>query len=270
MQRDTHTTLAFRGRDLLVFDDGARVSVPDAEAWARFDFDAVAEHDLDARDGVRVRAVELPADAEAPAGAAFHGLRGLHLRMDAALYRAAGRAVQIVEWDRTHRFCGTCGHATEHVDGETARRCPRCGALHYPRVSPAVIVRVTRGDRLLLGRGPSFRPGLFSVLAGFVDPGESLEETVAREIREEAGIEVADVCYWGSQPWPFPHSLMVAFTAEYAGGALRPQPGEVEELGWFGVDELPEVPPHLSIARGLIDDWVRKQGEDARKVRTSS
>lgn len=270
MREESHWIFAFRGSELLVVGEGEHVALPDGAAWARLRLSAAAEHDLGEHDGARLRAVELAHGAEAPAGAAFHGLRALHGRLDAAHYRLAGRAVQVVEWDRTHRFCGSCGHATERLATETARRCPHCGALHYPRVSPAVIVRITRGDRILLARGPGSPPGRFSVLAGFVEPGETLEETVAREVREEVGIRVADVRYFGSQPWPFPHSLMVAFTAEYAGGELRLQPDEIEEAGWFTADALPTVPPSLSVAWSLIDDWVQKQGEDARKHRTSS
>jgi NAD+ diphosphatase len=259
---------AFRGRDLLVVEQGEAVSLPGAAAWAALGLAAVAEHALGLV-GPAHRAVELPAELEPPPGTAFHGLRGLYGRIEEAAFRAAGRAVQVVEWDRTHRFCGTCGTATERVEREMARRCPGCGAVHYPRVSPAVIVRVEHGDRILLGRGHTFPPGRYSVLAGFVEPGESLEETVAREIREEAGIEVANVRYFGSQPWPFPNSLMVAFTAEYAGGELRPQPEELEDVRWFTLDELPPVPPPMSIARALVDDWVQTRGGDARMLRTS-
>ena len=261
---------AFRGRELLVLEEGDAVRLPGAGAWAALGVRAVADHALWV-EGPPHRAVELAPDAEAPPGAAFHGLRALFGRLDEALFGAAGRAVQVVEWDRTHRFCGTCGTPTERVRGEMARRCPRCGALHYPRVSPAMIVRVEWGDRILLGRGPHLSPGMYSTLAGFVEPGESLEETVAREVREEVGIEVRDIRYFGSQPWPYPGSLMVAFTAEYAGGELRPDPRELEDAGWFGVDDLPGIPSPLSIARWLVDDWVRqRRGGRPEPLRTSS
>ncbi len=137
------------------------------------------------------------------------------------MFRVAGRAVQIVEWDETHRFCGRCGGPTERVPGERARLCTTCGHSAYPRIAPAVIVRVTRGDALLLARGRRWTEPIYSLVAGFVDPGESLEETVAREVREEVGIEVGDIRYFASQPWPFPHSLMLGFEAEHAGGEIR-------------------------------------------------
>src|SRR5581483_1123158 len=153
---------------------------------------------------------------------------------------------------------------------ELARRCPRCGLTTFPRISPAVIVLVRRGERVLLGRGSHLPPGLFSTLAGFVEPGETLEEAVRREIREEAGIEVDDVRYFGSQPWPFPDSLMIGFFAEHAGGEIVVDSNELAEARWFALDELPPVPPPFSIARALVDAWVKERGGDPARVVTWS
>jgi NAD+ diphosphatase len=169
--------------------------------------------------------------------------------------------VQIVEWDRTHRFCSRCGEPTERMVNERARRCARCGLLAFPRLSPAVIVRVLRDDQILLGHNRAFPPGLYSVLAGFVEPGETLEETVEREIFEEVGIEVTDLRYFASQPWPYPNSLMLGFTARHAGGEIRVDQQELADARWFSRDNLPELPGKLSIARRLIDDWL---GDSAR------
>lgn len=196
------------------------------------------------------------AEDDAPAGTAFAGLRPLNGRIEDDVFWVAGRALQVVEWDTTHRFCGRCGTPTEVVPGERAKRCPACGLLAYPRIAPAVIVRVTRGDEILLGRGRGFAEPIYSILAGFVDPGESLEETVVREVHEEAGIELADVHYWGSQSWPFPHSLMVGFTAAWAGGEIEIDEEELVDAGWFTRDALPQLPMTFSIARTLIDDWI--------------
>jgi len=187
---------------------------------------------------------------------AFRDLRAIFASVDEEFFGLAGRAKQIVTWHATHRFCGRCGGETERAEGEMAMRCTRCGMMHYPRVSPAVIVRVSRGDQVLLARSPGFPPGLHSVLAGFVEPGESIEETVRREVREEVGIEVENLRYFGSQSWPFPNSLMIAFTAEYAGGELAPQPGEIEAAAWYGPDDLPPLPPRVSIARRMIEAFV--------------
>jgi NAD+ diphosphatase len=216
--------------------------------------DAGGAHYLGCLGSIDCFAVVLEQD-DAPAGTTFTGLRPLNGRIEDDVFWVAGRALQIVEWDTTHRFCGRCGIPTEPVPGERAKRCPACGLLAYPRISPAVIVRVTRGDEILLARGRRFAEPLYSILAGFVEPGESLEETVVREIREEAGIEVADVRYWGSQSWPFPHSLMVGFTATWAGGEIRIDEEELVDAGWFARDALPRLPMTFSIARALIDEW---------------
>ncbi|HET6229054.1 MAG TPA: NAD(+) diphosphatase, partial [Longimicrobiaceae bacterium] len=139
----------------------------------------------------------------------------------------------------------------------------------YPRLNPAVIMRIDHGERVLLVRGPNTPPGMYSTLAGFVEPGESLEEAVAREVAEEVGIRIRGVTYFGSQPWPFPNSLMIGFTAEYAGGDIVPQPGEIEDARWWTVDELPNLPGPLSISRALIDKWIVSQGRDPASVATA-
>ncbi|MFZ9629807.1 MAG: NAD(+) diphosphatase [Ilumatobacteraceae bacterium] len=173
----------------------------------------------------------------------------------------AGRAVQVVEWARTHRFCGRCGTPTEPQPAERAMRCPACGLLAFPRLAPAMITLVTKGDagpdqQVLLARGVNFRAPMYSCLAGFVEPGETLEGAVIREVREEVGVEVADVRYWGSQPWPFPHSLMLGFTARWVGGEIECDPSEIVDAQWYRRGELPPIPPNISIARKIIDDWV--------------
>ena len=187
------------------------------------------------------------------------GLRPLWGRLDEAVWTLAGRALQLVAWDRDHAFCGRCGSATTRLAGERARGCPACRLPAYPRLAPAIIVLVERDDgKALLCHGVRFPTRSFSCLAGFVDPGESLVEAVHRELYEEAGISVRDVAYRSSQPWPFPHSLMVGFTAHHAAGELRLDPSEIVDGGWYGIDELPELPPYPSIARRLIDDWITR------------
>lgn len=184
------------------------------------------------------------------------GLRSWFGVLDDATLAIAMRGVQLVEWDRTHRFCGACARPTERVGHERARRCPGCGLTVYPRISPAMMVLVTRGRELLLGRGLTFPPGRYSALAGFLEAGESVEEAVAREVQEEVGIEVRNLRYFGSQSWPFPNSLMIAFTAEYAAGDVQANPDELADAQWFALDALPQLPPRLSIARSLIDATV--------------
>ena len=197
---------------------------------------------------------ELAKDAPAPAdGMAWESLRTLFSVLDDAHLALAGRALQIVDWDRTHQFCGRCGARTEAKREERARVCPACRLAAYPRVAPATMMLVRRGSELLLGRSPHFPPGMYSALAGFVEPGESLEQCVQREVAEEVGVQVNNICYFTSQSWPFPHSLMIAFVCEWVSGEIKPQEGEIEAANWFEVLQLPKLPSKISIARRLID-----------------
>jgi NAD+ diphosphatase len=221
-------------------------------------------HYLGALDGTPCFAAALGADQPAPRGFAPVGLRPLFGRLSETLWMVAGRAAQIVEWDRTHRFCGACAAPTERVPHERARQCPSCNLHFYPRLSPAIIVLVRRGEEALLGHGKRFPIPIYSTLAGFVEPGETLEETLAREVREEVGVEVKDIRYFGSQPWPFPHSLMVGFNATYAGGELQVNADELQDAKWFRFDALPRLPPRPSIARRLIDAWIEDCSRAAR------
>jgi NAD+ diphosphatase len=174
------------------------------------------------------------------------------------LFVVAGTALQKVEWLRSHGFCSRCGHVTErHADHE-ALACTSCGRLHFPRLAPAVIVLIERDREMLLARSPTFPEGVYSTVAGFVEPGESLEQAVHREIREEVGVEVEDVRYFGSQPWPFPHSLMIGFVARWAGGDIRIDADEIEHARWFSADDLPKLPSSMSIARRLVDDFLTR------------
>jgi len=199
--------------------------------------------------------VDVPGDLDPADGAALD-LYSFFGRSDEAEWMVAGRAVQLVDWARTHRFCGRCGTPTQQQVGERAMKCPACGLAAFPRLAPAMITLVTRDDRALLAHGVGFRSETYSCLAGFVEPGESLEGAVVREVREEVGIEVGDVRYWGSQPWPFPHSLMVGFTATWKSGEIDIDPAEIVDARWFRRDEIPAIPPPISIARKLIDAWL--------------
>lgn len=201
-------------------------------------------------------AAEVPGTDRAPEGWSFEPMRSLFPVVPEDLFRVAGRATQVLDWDGTHAFCGRCGTPTVGKPGERAKECPSCGLVSYPRISPAAIVAVVRDERILLARARRFAPGLYSVLAGFVEPGETLEECVRREVKEEAGIEVRNVRYFTSQPWPFPNSLMVAFTAEHAAGEISIDPVELADAGWYAADELPRVPDRITVARKLIDWFV--------------
>ena len=203
--------------------------------------------------GVDCWAAELPADAAAPAGLSWEGLRPLFSVLDDDHFALAGRALQLLQWDRDHQFCGRCGTPTQAKRDERVRVCPACKLSAYPRVAPAVMALVHRGNELLLARSPHFPAGMYSALAGFVEPGESLEQCLAREVAEEVGVRIRNSRYFASQSWPFPHSLMIAFICEWSSGEIRPQAGEIEEANWFDLLHLPKLPSKISIARRLID-----------------
>jgi len=195
---------------------------------------------------------ELNKEHTVPQGHELQGLRDVFGIVDETLATLAGRAFQIMEWDRNHQFCSRCGTPTDAPRDERKRACPKCRYTVYPPVSPAIMILIMHGKTLLLARRVNGVPGRFSALAGFVEPGETLEDTVRRETREEVGIEIKNLRYFGSQPWPFPHSLMVAFTAEYDSGEVRPDGVEIGEARFFELDALPNLPPSISISRRLI------------------
>ena len=203
-------------------------------------------------------AAELAEKTAPPDGLIFQSLRSLHTVLPADLFAIAARATQLIAWDRNHQYCGHCATPMQQTPTERAKRCPNCNLRQYPRLSPAVIMLIYKGEEILLARAPRFQNGMYSVLAGFVEPGESLEETVAREVKEEVNIAIKNIRYFGSQPWPFPDSLMIGFTAEYASGKIIPEPTEIEAADWFHKSSLPPVPGKLSIARKLID-WFANQ-----------
>jgi NAD+ diphosphatase len=174
------------------------------------------------------------------------------------LFWVAARASLIMYWDRTTQFCGLCGNPTQLSTTERAKVCPSCGFISYPRISPAVIVAVVKGRQILLGHSNRFPKSFYSVLAGFVEPGETFEECIRREIKEEVGVDVKNIQYFASQPWPFPDSLMIGFTADYAGGEIQVDGEEVVDAGWFTPETLPEIPGKISIARRLIDWFVEE------------
>lgn len=191
----------------------------------------------------------------------FVGLRQLFENIDKIMLQVAFRAIQIVTWDETHRFCGICGEATVKMPYEHAKLCPNCSNTFYPCLSPAIIVAITKDNKLLLAGNKNSTTGLLSVLAGFVEAGETLEECVKREIREEVGIEVNNIKYFGSQSWPFPNSFMIAFTAEHASGEIKIDDKEISNAGWFTADEILNItnlPKRLSISRRLIDWFIEK------------
>ncbi len=254
---------AFQGNQLLVRKEEIRAEVPRVRDLAEIGLKPLRHQYLGRLGELHCFSAECDAQCPVPDGLHWAGLRSLFGILDDHHFAIAGRAVQIMDWDRSHQFCGRCGTPTVIKVGERARMCPSCEQTHYPRIAPAVMALVRRGDELLLARSPHFTPGMYSALAGFVEPGESLEHCLHREVKEEVGIEVTNLRYFASQPWPFPHSLMIAFDCDYAAGEIHPDPSEIEAAAWFTLDHLPTLPNPISISRKLIDatlDRMRSGG----------
>lgn len=248
--------LLFRGNKILTLKDKVQFTLPDLELHKLSEKLARRQY-LGQVEGRTCYIAELSPDTVVSEAITLYNLRRLLGQIPEDLFCLAGKASQILHWDRTHQFCGRCGGQTENKIDERAKLCPSCGLVNYPRISPAIIVAITRGQEILLAKGSRFQAGFYSVLAGFVEPGETFEECVQREVREEVGLEVKNINYFGSQPWPFPDSLMVGFTADYASGDIAIDNNEILDAGWYTVEQLPLIPGIGSIARRLIDWFVQ-------------
>lgn len=246
----------FSGDRLLVNQDGPVPVIPRFSNPASAGINILRSQYLGTLDGIGCFTAETDLQAPESGDHSFLNLRALLPLFEREWFGLAGRAFQIMDWDRTHQYCGGCGCVVTRKDGERAKECPQCGLVTYPRICPATITAVVKDGRLLLARHTRTRGNLYTVLAGFVEAGETLEECVHREIREETGIEVKNLRYFGSESWPFPNSMMIAFTAEYDSGEIKVDETEILEARWFSPDALPEVPGRWSISRRLIDWFV--------------
>ncbi|MFJ3486977.1 NAD(+) diphosphatase [Pseudomonas sp. NPDC090202] len=237
--------------------DGNGVMFP-REWLKKQDLPLLAEHGIGHFDGepVYVQILKQPVQLD---GTSWQTLRQFMLADDLDVFQTLGYAAQISTWAREHRFCGSCGQPTKQVPGERAMYCPTCDLRAYPRISPSMIVLVTRGDEVLLARSPRFVTGVYSTLAGFAEPGESAEDCLRREVMEEVQIKVKNIQYKGSQCWPFPHSMMLGFHAEYDSGEIVPQVDEIEDAQWFSIHDMPPLPASRSIARYLIDLYLAQR-----------
>ncbi|MGO9139257.1 MAG: NAD(+) diphosphatase [Syntrophales bacterium] len=262
----------FMSDKMMVAEAGEKISVPCLTTPAELGLEPIREWYLGTLAGCHCYCAEIPETASVPEIMALRGLRYLYGRLEESLHRIAMKAVHMIEWDRTTRYCGYCGMETIRARGMIAKECPCCELLIFPRISPAIIVLVEREGKVLLARVKRFASELYSVLAGFVELGESLEEAVEREIGEEVGIRVKNIRYFGSQPWPFPDSLMIGFTAEYESGEIKIDETEIADAGWFAPEKLPTIPGKISIARALIDWFVdtrsKEKGIAAQKERS--
>jgi NAD+ diphosphatase len=249
----------FCSNKLLVMVEKDKATIPYFKRLSELNITPVRIQYLGTLHGRPCNSVDVTPEIAVPKGMEFKELRPLYGILDEDLFLLAGKAIQIVSWDQTNQFCGRCGTGMETLEGERAKICPACRLINYPRISPATITAVTKGNKILLTHNAAFRGNIHSLIAGFVEPGETIEECIHREIFEEVGIKVKNLKYFGSQPWPFPNSLMIGFTAEYESGEILVDGQEITEAGWYDAGNLPELPGKMSIARKIIDWFVQEQ-----------
>ena len=246
--------LAFSRGRMLVAPDG--LHLPCLKGLDELGVSPVRTQYLGLLNGKHCFSAELSPDTEAPEGTEYMDLMSAYSVLDEDIYLLAGKATQIIAWDQTHQYCGRCGNKTEYMPGERGKKCSVCGFMSFPRLSPATITAVIKDKQILLSQYAAFRGrGMHTIIAGFVEPGETLEECIHREVFEEVGVRVKNIRYLKSQPWPFPNSLMMGFVAEYDSGEITVDEKEIANADWFDLNNLPETPPPLSIARRIID-WV--------------
>lgn len=250
--------LPFHQHDLLVHEVNGTIALASGSADLLDGLMPGPSIYLGTLDGVPCLACAVQPEGGLADGWQPRNLRALYGQIDETTYRIVGYAAHMLLWQRASRFCPACGHPTEPVSGDWGRRCTNCGLTRYPQISPAILALVHDGDRVLLTHKPGWGKR-YSIIAGFVEPGESLEGCVRREVAEETGVTLNAVAYVGSQPWPFPDQLMIGYMAEYAGGDIAIDDHELDDAKWFHVDALPELPPPLSLSRQIIDRWVQSR-----------
>jgi len=255
----------FQNQRFLIIEEGKKSRIPRNQDLEKTSLVAHGEHFFGVLDGLPCYAAELEEGEVIPEAFSAMELRQVFRRFETGEVQAAGLAGHLLNWHRNHQYCSRCGKPNLDKEDERAKVCPACGLVNYPRLSPAIIVAVVKDGQILLAHSPRFPKDFYSVLAGFVEPGETLEDCVRREVLEEVGILVKNIRYFGSQPWPFPDSLMVGFTAEYAGGEIKEDGIEISHADWFSPDRLPRLPPKISISRELID-WFMDQNPGVRDV----
>lgn len=246
----------FSKGNILVKLDNEEVAIPCFEDIKDLAVDDGKVHYLGVFEGTHSYAFELGDEQTHGSNMEFRTLRSLVGLFDEKFFFLCGKAFQILEWDKNHRYCGRCGSRVEDKKDERAKICPSCGLVNYPRISPAIIVAIVRDGKILLAHNKQFVNNMYSVIAGFLEPGETFEYCVKREVCEEVGIKVKNIKYFGSQPWPFPNSLMVAFTAEYAEGEIEVDGVEIDDAKWYSVEEIPRIPSTGSVAGKLIHWFI--------------
>jgi NAD+ diphosphatase len=257
----------FQNDKLLFIVDGIEHILINRDTMDALKHAFIRQYQLPLHSQTAIYCAELSPDYALPAHFQALPLRKSLEMLTRDWYSIIARAYAIITWDKNHQFCGRCARPTEYHPDIFERKCNHCQLYFYPRISPSVIVLIKKGDHLLMARSPHFPPGVYGLIAGFVEPGESIEEAACREVKEEVGIAIKNLQYFGSQPWPFPDSLMFGFTADYAEGDIVMNRAELEDAGWYRYDQLPGRPStSISIASTLIDHFIAEQQSSAMKL----
>lgn len=247
----------FYGDELLFKEEAGKQVIPTLRDIKKQQYTVAHSQYIGALDQTPCYTGALQVDS-LPEGYILKKLRPLYSELPEVLFGMALRAFHLLTWLKNNQFCGRCGAVMDTMLEEVAQKCPHCGHITYPKISPAIIVAITKGDKILLARSSRFPAGRYSVIAGFVEAGETLEECVRREIHEEVGIEADNIRYFSSQPWPYPDSLMIGFTAQWTGGNIQIDNNEIVAADWFSIDNLPDIPGPESLGRKLIDWFITK------------
>ena len=248
----------FHGQKLLIRNDKDGISVPSGKDLYQVQAELSQPVFIGKLDNRTCFCTHFTTPVLQTPGFEWFGLRNLFGDLTEKIFKMASLGLHVNKWDQASKYCGRCGSQTSLIESDWSKKCLSCSNIDYPRISPAVIMAVTRGDKILLARPNRIKSGFYSVLAGYVNLGETLEECVKREVYEEVGLSVKDIRYFGSQSWPFTNSLMIAFTAEFASGEIRIEKNEIKEADWFAPDNLPQLPGWGSISRRLVDNFVEK------------
>ncbi len=246
----------FNQNKMLVKATNNKIKIPYVRSLEELNISPVRAQYFGTLQGHPCYSAEVFPEMNAPEEMTFRDLKSLYGDLDEDIFILSGKAFQIVNWDKTHQFCGKCGAPTETMENEMAKICPECGFISFTRISPAVITAIIKDGEILMAKHVRTPGNMYGLIAGFLEAGETLKEAVEREIMEEVGLKVKNIKYFGSQPWPFPNSLMVGFTAEYESGEINVDGNEITDAAWFDADKLLDIPSKMSIARELIDWYI--------------
>jgi len=248
--------------DKLLINPKNDIKIPFIEDPKDLNILMIRSHYFGTLDGHPCICAEVSPETNAFEGMTFEELRGLYVVLDEDLFLLAGRAIQILNWDKNHQYCGKCGILTENMEDEMAKICPECGFINYTRISPAVITAIIKNGKILMAKHSYGLKNRYALVAGFIEAGETLEEGVKREIMEEVGLKVKNIKYFGSQPWPFPNSLMIGFTADYESGEIKVDGKEIIDAKWFAIDEVTPMPSKISISSELIEWYIENYSSE--------